>query len=200
MKLLFQERTIQYEQQPSVEELIENINELMQDDYYFNNIVVDGVEVFDDPEQFLARNIDEIDSIEIIAIEAKEFINGLLLSAEEYTIRAVPQITALADKFYNHPAKKNWTDLSELFEGIQWLSTMIETIDRSIVRPANWDNVISSASELRDELENFEEALENTDTVLIGDMLQYEVLPVFEIYSTEFESSIDTEGTRENLS
>lgn len=77
---------------------------------------------------------------------------------------------------------------------------MIETINASIVCPANWDTVTASSTELRNELENLEEALENTDTVLIGDMLQYEVLPVFETFSEEFKTSIDTEGTRNNLS
>lgn len=200
MKLLFQQQTIQFEQTPTIEEIIENINELLQDTHYFSHIVVDGEEILEDPEQFLASSINEINTIEVIAIEAKEFINGLLLSGEEYVIRAVPHIKELADQFYNNPTEEDWTTLGELFEGIQWLTTMIETINDSIICPTNWNTVTASSTELRDELESLEEALENTDTVLIGDMLQYEVLPVFETFSEEFKTSIDTEGTRDNLS
>lgn len=199
MKLLFQKQTVTFEQTPIIEEVIEKINELLQDQFYFSHLLADGEEILEDPEQFLVKQLVNIDSLEVIAVAAKEFINDLLLSAEEYTERSVPQITELVDEFYNNPSGENWADLSALFEGVQWLTTMIETVNQSAVRPTNWDEVVTSSEALQTELGNLEEALENADTVLVADMLQYEILPVFESFVIEFKTIIDTEGTRHDL-
>lgn len=200
MKLLFQEQIMEFEQIPFTEEVIESINRFLGDQFYFSHLLVDGKEVLENPEQFLLENIAEVSTLEVIAIPAKEFVNELLLSAEEYTERAIPHIKILFDEFYINPTQKNWIELSEMFEGIQWLLSMIETIDNSIVRPSNWTEVITSVAELKEELENLEDALENTDTVLVADMLQYEVLPVFELLETEIKRTIDTVGKRHDLS
>src|SRR5699024_6922886 len=95
--------------------------------------------------------------------------------------------------------QENWISLSELFEGIQWLASMISTIDQSIIRPKNWDVVVEAATTLQNELGELEEALENTDTILVGDILQYEILPAFETFGTEIKHAIDTEGIRYDL-
>jgi hypothetical protein len=200
MKLLFQQQTIEFEHTPSVEEMIEKINDLLQDRFYFSHLVADGEEILEEPEQYLEQQLANIVSLEIIAIEAKEFINDLLLSAEEYVERSIPHLITLVDMFYNNPSRESWLELGELFEGIQWLSSMIVTVDQSVARPSNWDAVVAPATELQGELGNLEEALENTDTVLLADMLQYEILPVFEIFSLEIKTAIDTEGKRHDLS
>ena len=138
--------------------------------------------------------------LEVIAISAKVFVDDLLLSSEEYTERAIPHITMLFNAFYINPTQENWIELSEVLEGIQWLLSMVEAIDNSIVRPSNWTEVMTPIAGLKEELGNLEEALENTDTVLIADMLQYEILPVFEVLVTEIKGIIDTVGTRHDLS
>ncbi|MEK5071466.1 hypothetical protein [Sporosarcina sp. FSL K6-1508] len=199
MKLLFNEQVIELGQTLLVEEVLEKINAFLQDDFYFSHFIVDGKEVFEDPEAFLNMNSTAIESLEIISVSAKEFINNLLLSAEEYTKRAVPHITTLADEFYNNPSPSSWAELGELFEGIQWLSTMIETVEKSVVRPSNWSEVLTPTLAMQNELKNFEEALKNTDTILIADMLHYEILPVFEALAAEMKITIDTEGTRHDL-
>jgi len=199
MKLLFQEQTTTFEQTPTIEEVFETINEFLQSNYYFSHFIADGKEIVEEPEVFLTMHVKDIDSLEIIAMAAKQFINNLLLSTEEYTERAVVQIAALADEFYNNPTAVSWTELGHLFEGVQWLVTMIDTVDQSIVRPTIWDEVLTHSSTIQTELGALEEALENTDTVLIADMLQYEFLPVFEAIAGKVKLAIDIEGTRPNL-
>ena len=199
MKLLFNENTIEYIDSPFVEEIIQKTNELLKDEFYFSHYIADGVEVNETPELFLEKNILKINTLEIIALQAKEFVDTLLLSAEEYTNRAVPYIKELVDEFYNSPSPTSWKSLGELFEGIQWLSSMINLVDQSIVRPITWDSVMEKASIIQDELESFEEALESADTVLIADLLQYEILPVFEELQVTMKLTIDTEGTRHDL-
>lgn len=199
MKLLFKEQVIEVEQNSTMEEIIEEINELLGNEFYFSHLIADGQEITEAPEEYLMQHLQEVTELEIIAIEAKQFVNDLLLSAEEYVERAVPHINDLADAFYHNPSQENWLVLNELFEGIQWLASMITAVDQSIVRPINWDAVMEPAKELQEELGTLEEALENTDTVLVADVLQYEVLPVFETVAVEIKIAIDTEGMRHDL-
>lgn len=199
MKLLFQDQIIEFEQTPSTEEVIGKINELLQNDFYFSHLVIDGEEILEDPEIYLIRNIGNVESIEVIVVAAQEFINNLLLSTEEYAERAIPHITTLAEMFYNNPSPTNWYDLNQLLEGIQWILSMIGVVDESIVRPSSWSEVLTNVREIQAELGNLEEALENTDTVLVGDILNYEILPVFEALTKEVKRIIDTEGTRYDL-
>lgn len=199
MKLLFKEQVIEFIKTPFAEEVIDKTNELLEDNYFFSYFIADGKEIHEDPETFLTTNLQGIFSLEIIALTAKDFINDLLLSAEEYTKRAVPHISTLSVEFYNNPSATIWTDLAELFEGIQWLSSMVETISQSSACPSNWNEELSPTSAMQVELGNLEKALENTDTVLIADMLKYEILPAFEALAVEIEKAIDTEGTRPDL-
>ncbi|AOV08509.1 hypothetical protein [Sporosarcina ureilytica] len=199
MKLLFQEQIIEVEQNSTMEDIIEKVNVLLGNQFYFSHLVADGQEITEAPEEYLLRHLTDITELEIIAIGAKQFVNDLLLSAEEYVARAIPHLTDLTDAFYHNPSKENWMGLIELFEGVQWLASMITAVDQSIVRPTNWDAVMEPAIELQNELGTLEEALENTDTVLVADILQYEILPVFETFAEEIKIAIDTEGMRHDL-
>ncbi|MEK3994153.1 hypothetical protein MKY29_05305 [Psychrobacillus sp. FSL K6-2365] len=200
MKILLQEKSIEFAQTPSIAEIIENMNELLQDNFYYSHIIVDGEDIVEDPEIFLEKNIGEITMIEIIAITAKDFINNLLLSSEEYTKRAISHMTLLTDNFYNNPSATNWRDLGELLEGIDWMLSMIKTIDQSIMRPANWNEVLTKTAALQQEFKQFEEAIENNDTVLIADILKYEIQPTFKSFAVIITTAIDSKGKRHDLS
>lgn len=200
MKLLFQNETYEFISTPSVEEVIEKINDLLGKEYYFSHFDVDGNEISVEPEQYLQRFLGEVEQIEVIAIGAKQFVNDLLVSAENYLAGAIPKVTELAEAFYNNPVGDNWLDLNDLLEGVGWLGMMIETVEASIVRPENWAGIVQAISDLQNEFEPLEEALENTDTVLIGDILQYEVVSVFEELFTGIQGIIDNEGIRHDIS
>lgn len=200
MKILFQDQQVELAKDVTIDEVIKNINELLHDRYYFSHLVANGVEVFENPEIYLTEYTSKIDTLEIIAIPAKEFINNLLLSTEEYTERAIPFLKDLAEEFYHNPTKDSWSELANLFEGAQWLLQMVHTIEESLVRPKNWDVVMKNIQNMQDEMEDLEEALKNNDTVLIADMLNYEFLPVFEEIAVEVKNAIDSEGVRHDLS
>lgn len=114
-------------------------NLFSQDSYYFSHLIVDGVEVYDDPEAYLMQHFDELKEIEIIAILAKEFVNDLLLSAEDYLTRVLPQVSILAIAITGEAQSEQWTDLNDLFEGVQWITSMVTPVGDSIARPTNWD-------------------------------------------------------------
>ena len=196
MKLLFKGETIQVDNELSVEFITEEINCLLANRYYFSHLVADGVEIYEEPEQYLEQHLHEITELEIIAKTEQEFVNDLLLTSEEYINRAVPEIEVLADQFYNNPDKESWNKFGQLLEGLQWLTHLVQTIGSVDKKPENWMNYLKASFSVNEELKNLEDALKNNDRILIADILNYEVLPFFKELKKEIQYTIDTEGYR----
>nr|WP_144921558.1 hypothetical protein [Paenibacillus bovis] len=199
MKLIFKDEVIQFDTQPTVEVMLNKINQLLDNHYYFSHLIVDDKEVFDDPERYLQDYLSGIREIEIVAKTVKQFINDLLLSAKEYIRRAKPEIDSLSDEFYQNPTHESWHKFTQLLEGIQWINQVIQTIDTTKEKPKNWMNYIDLISTLDSELKNMEEAIENSDSVLIADLIKYEILSIIESLGSEIQSTIDTEGYHHDL-
>lgn len=199
MKLLFKGETIQVDNELSVEFITEEINCLLANRYYFSHLVADGVEIYEEPEQYLEQHLHEITELEIIAKTEQEFVNDLLLTSEEYINRAVPEIEVLADQFYNNPDKESWNKFGQLLEGLQWLTHLVQTIGSVDKKPENWMNYLKASFSVNEELKNLEDALKNNDRILIADILNYEVLPFFKELKKEIQYTIDTEGYRHDL-
>ena len=199
MELLFKNETVQFNEQSSVGEIIEKINELLTNRYYYSHIIVDGVEIYKEPETFLLDSLESISTIEVVVKTAREFVDESLLIAADYLKGALPEIQVLADGFYQNPKARDWEMFSAMLEGMQWLNQTIDLIDKSTEIPVNWDACIRLAVQLQMELKNLEQAVENTDSVLIADIIQYELLPVYGALLVEFNTTIDTEVERNDL-
>ncbi|MEJ9151444.1 hypothetical protein [Bacillus smithii] len=186
--------------QPSVNDVIEKINEETNDHYFFSHFIADGKEIYEDHELFLEDHLTEISELEIVLKTVKQFINDILLSASEYIKRAKPELTPLVDDFYNHADKTTWEKFIAFLEGLEWLNQMITVIDGTKQQPKNWDQYIKVATALTEHLVTLQEALENQDEVLIADTIQYELLPLLEELGKEIDSTIDQEGYRYDIS
>jgi len=200
VELIFQQQTIKFDIKPTTENIIEKINELLSKDYYFSHFIADGIEVLESHEDYLNQSINEIERIELIAKTVKEFVNDILLSAEAYINRATPELGTLAEEFYDNPNADSWSRFSQLIEGLQWLTDMLSLIGDSNGKPLNWAEFIEVSNEMKGILKNLEEALQNEDHVLIGDLIQYEIIENFKALGEEIQKSIDVEGKRYDLS
>ncbi|MFS0575531.1 hypothetical protein AB1K83_07855 [Sporosarcina sp. 179-K 3D1 HS] len=199
MELIFQQEIITFDGTPTAEEVIVKINELLENGYYFSHFIVDGEEVHGEHEDFLERYLGQLVRVEVIAKTVKEFVNDLFLSAEEYLERAVPELPILAEEFYDNPKPETWGKLDDLLGGLQWLDGMLMVIGQNGTVPYNWETYLTISSSMQEEIRNFAEAIENEDNVLIGDIIQYEILPNFEELGNEVKKTIDNEGMRHDL-
>ncbi|WP_342508830.1 hypothetical protein [Sporosarcina sp. FSL K6-2383] len=200
MKLTFQEQQIEFDMTPSPDEVVAKINELLKENYYFSHFIADGTEIYEEHEDYLIVNVDRIEKLEIIAKTEKEFLNDILLSAEAYLKRAKPEIVLLPEGFYSNPSSEVKTKFGQLMEGLQWLDEMLAVIDESNERPVDWDKCMELSESMKTEIVSLSEAVENSDNVLIADIIQYEFIPIFESLEIEIGKIIDAVGTRHNLS
>lgn len=179
--------------------VIENINELIGSQYLFSHLDADGAEVYENQEQFLEQNLKDIQMLEVIAYTPSEFIASSLLDAETYLERALKGLDDLSDGFYKTPGTDDWASFSKMLEGIQWINLVIISIEHLEEKPVNWMEFMNISNKLENELKNLEEAIETKDFVLIADLIQYEILSMYELLMNEIKKTLASEGMRNDV-
>ncbi|WP_318615789.1 hypothetical protein [Sporosarcina sp. YIM B06819] len=199
MKLVIEQQEIELKKDPSSDEVIEKIKELIAADDNFSHFIADGTEVYENHEEYLNLNLDRISKLEVIAKSEKKFMNDVLNSAEEYLRRANSDLVALSQEFQNSPTKETWASFEMLLEGAQWLNDMLVTIGESKERPVNWEAYVSLAGGMQGELAKLGQAVEKENHEQIGDIIRDGLISTFEALEVEIGKTIDAEGIREYL-
>lgn len=199
MKLIIGEQHTEYTDLPTAEEVIEHINEHVTEGFHFSHFIVDGVEVYDDHEEYLEENLASIEKLEVIIKSEKEFMNDVLLSAEEYLQRANPEVTSLAKEFQGVPTSGTWEHFEMLLGGAEWLTDMLKIVSSSKERPSNWKTYNEFAGNLHSELSKLGKAMEKKKNNEISKVIKTGILPIFERLQAELGKTIDSEFTRKNL-
>lgn len=188
MNIYIQDREIQFENSSEkIEELFNTINKILQEQcLQFSYLIIDGEEIYDNFDSYIVENIETIKEIQVIAMSVVEMVNGTIISTEQYVKNAILIINKLADEFYQGPSENTWMQLTDLFEGIQWIiqSLMqinsIENSNEIAIDYETWNEYAHEVSKLNNIIPELENAIVSKDNILIGDMLLYEVVPVFE--------------------
>jgi len=200
MKLIFGQEQIEFEKTPSAEDVITKINELHAEDYYFSHFIADGIEIYEDHEDYLNVNLGRVKKLEVVAKIEKEFINDVLISAEDYLKRAKAELVALDEDFSNGPTTETWASFDMLLEGAGWLNDMLSVVGGSNTRPANWEAYAELSVGMQGELAKLGEAVEKEDHVRIGNILRNGLILNFDALEMEIGTTIDSQGVRVGLS
>jgi len=199
LKLIIGEQHIEYKEKPSAEEVIERINESVTEGYYFSHFIADGTEVYDEHEEYLESNLDEIEELVVVIKTVKEFMNDVLLSAEEYLERAIPEVSALANDFNRVPTSDTWDRFEMLLGGVEWLNDMLKVVCSSKERPSNWEMYQQMTANMQAELSKLGKAVERKKNNQISAIIKNGLLPIFERLEKEFGKTVDSEFVRRNL-
>lgn len=188
MNIYIQDKEIQFENNPEIiDQLFNAINKNIQEqDLQFSHLIIDGEEIYDNFDSYIVENIETIKKIQVIAMSVVEMVNETIISTEQYAKNAVPVINKLADEFYQGPNENTWMQLTDLFEGIQWIIqslvqiNSIENSNEIAIDYEVWNEYAQEVSKLNDIIPELENAIVSKDNILTGDMLLYEIVPVFE--------------------
>lgn len=188
MKLYILDETFELENKmESIETIFDYIKQALDEtEYNFSYMIVDGEEIHDEFEFYLEDNIKFIEEVKVIMLSTKDMIKDNLSTIDEYLERAIPIINNLADKFYREPNVEDWDQIGDLTEGIGFIFHSLESIDSMenlndiLPNYQVWNEYVREAKSISEVLEELNSAMENGDTVLVGDLLSYEIVPVFE--------------------
>ncbi|WP_409176039.1 hypothetical protein [Brevibacillus fortis] len=161
-------------------QLLQVISAKIKDnDLLVSHLTVNGVEVFSDFESYLNENLSDVETVVVYTTNSSKLVNEIMLSTEEYVNRAIPQVKSLSEQFYQGATTDTWLAFGEMLEGLQWFQQTSLFIQNQALQPELL-NFAAEALDFTDELRSLEEAVEQQDVVLIGDIILYEILPKFE--------------------
>lgn len=165
----------------SITTIIEKINDSIKDnDVVFSHLIVDDVEVYENHEDYLKEHIGGTINVEIVTRRTKEMIWETMTSINSYLERAVPALKTLVDESYEKFTEKTWKGINQLAEGMQWILQFTSFTKNAPYQPSNWNEVEASVRLCEESFAQLIGAVEEQDTVLISDILSYEVMPAYE--------------------
>lgn len=188
MKLYILDETFELDNNiDSIEKIFDSIRDAVEDtEYNFSYIIADGEEVHNDFEIYIEDNIRTINEIKIVMLTMKEIVRENLVTINDYVERVTPLIKDLSNKFYEDPTSEDWTQLSELLEAISFIFDTLESIDSMsnlneiISNYETWNEYVKEVKSLNEILRDLNSYINNKETVLIGNLLSNQTIPVFE--------------------
>jgi hypothetical protein len=188
MKIKLLNHVFEYANQVSeIAKLFETINQQMEDEQLqLSHLIVDKVPVYQDYYAFFEKNIATIQQVEVICKHMEALVDETLASAYDYLKNGKLTVQEMANTFYQQPKDQTWNTFSNLLEGIEWLINTQSRIDqikglKSIIKDYSvWNEYVQLIKKMIAVLPELEEAMAQQDHVLIGDLLLYEILPLFE--------------------
>lgn len=184
----------------SIEACLNTIEAILtENEVYLELIEIDGNEVFERFQEYMIEHIQDIQEVNVKVQTLKQLLDEALLTMQQYLEGALPEINKLADEFYKGATKESWDKLTQLFEGLSWLTQNVEAIQTKgqYHNAASYKEISNS---LQEELSNLEDALKNGDLVLTGDILKYEIVSILEQLLATVSKTIDNEVLRHDLS
>lgn len=144
--------------------------------------------------EYITNHFEEINSVEINIIDKNEFTKEVVSSLYEYLQNAIPQIEKLSESFYLSPSNNEWRSLYDLLEGLHFISTAVHTFTTEktgdlLITPSEYDELLNSIRELS-------KGIEQKDTVLIADVLTYEIKDQFEKLQIKLQKFLKVEAEK----
>lgn len=203
MKIHINNQVLEYEnKQNIIDEMFNEINKEVADlNLIFSHLVIDGQEIYDDFYDYFLDNIKNVEKIDVVTKTVKQMSQETLLSTLDYMNRAIPEIEILSKQFYKTPSKDTWLKLTDLIEGINWIISSFTLIDSNseleniFEQYEKWNIYAKYVYLLKELIVEFDEILQNNDLVSIGDILSYEIIPLFNSMKQKLEELISKEVT-----
>ncbi|WP_414733587.1 hypothetical protein [Acetobacterium carbinolicum] len=187
MKLIINYEIFNYENNDhSIELILEKIKESVKKNHLeLSHFIIDEKIIESGFEEYLRCNIIGVKEVIVVTKDLYTLVNDTITSTYDYIENAVERLGTLYEAFYQVPKDESWSSLADLFEGIQWILNVSNRIDsykdleQMVTNYKTWNEFISGVRSIQEILPVMEEAMVNGDNILIGDLLQYEVLPLF---------------------
>lgn len=176
----------------AVEGVFEQINQLLaESSEHVSCFEIDGVEVYQDYDQYIVANLEDIKTIVIKMKPLKDLLGDAFISIQDYLVRAVPEIENLVNEFYQGVSQNTWNKFDQLLEGLQFIMDALNVVS---IHPELCSNA-TQFCQIKDNIVNqisvLQEAMENQDRVSIGDILLYEIIPSFKMLNQEINMNVE---------
>jgi hypothetical protein len=180
----------------SLDQMIKHVEEnLLPPDTVIKLVSLDGSPIdastsHDDP-SLLLGDLSRREKIEIFTCTLKEIALDSIREARSYLERAETLTPSIASSFRDFPGPETFEALKQLYDGFYWLSLLLDRLES--VFKIDPDTTLINGTSVRDHHQRFAAILkqlvsaqEQEDYILIGDLLEFEVLPIIPVWKSLF--------------
>lgn len=144
-------------------------------------VEIDGNVFYTGFEQYLMDNVTDIKDVTIRTLTRLESIQETEQSIDEYLERFIPITQNIADQLYGDVMQEQQNSFAQFIEGLSWIVKAMEFIqalyDETNHVPQYLKVIMSPLETIINDI--FENVQQN-DYVSVGDLLQYELLPLLQ--------------------
>ncbi|WP_456277633.1 hypothetical protein [Bacillus sp. AK128] len=152
------------------------INEYLNDRRIFiDHLLINGKEIYDQFEEQIEGNIQEIHEIVVVTQTKEQLISGTIQSIIDYIDEAIPEVEALVEELYIGSSQQTWNKFSVFVEALQWIISALNGIEE-LIEDNDANTFLMPNTSLLGILSSILEAMENEDTILLADLIQYELM------------------------
>lgn len=187
MKIEILGNTYQASNKDELEKVFNKIIAFLKEGYIINEMKIDDYSIYDKYYDILMDGLELIQDVKVDLMKKEELIDNMMATLKNYVVSNYREISNIPDKFYKGKIEeKTWTDLSEIIEAILWMEQLGSNLE-GITKYKIEEEILGKISGKRDEIMEINEAMEAKDNTLIGDILNYEILPIIEKLSKFYE-------------
>lgn len=170
-----------------IDEIFEYIEETVEkSNVILSHFEIDGLEIYSNFSEYFLDNIRNIREVNVITRTEKEMYKEILVSTLDYIERAIPEIEILSNEFYKTPTSGMWDKLIQLIEGFNWIIASFSSIDskynlKDLVDDYEmWNIYAQDIFALKSLITEIDDIMQSNDLVSLGDILGYEISPLFD--------------------
>lgn len=177
MKIKILEEIIEIEnEQYEIEKVFDNINEIItKSGLNLTEIKIDGIDFYENYNEYIMNNLENIQRMEINLKTTKEIINENLETIISYLERIFPELDLLVDDIYIEFSKELWGKFSQIFDGLEFILKILDILLKNKELYDEVDKYSFIKQEIETEIKHLSEAFEIDDRVYISDIIIYEI-------------------------
>lgn len=208
MKIYIEDEMLEFDNnKDEIDNILTTIDGIIEKSHKILNLMkIDDVEIYNDYHNYLLDNIRYIEKIEVSILTYKQLIDNILISTLDYLQKVPILIEELSDEFYKTPDGKSWNNLKDFLNALAWIMDTFSSIDNDkrlkdiVENYEEWNLYAKEIFFLKAILPDLEEALLNEDNISIGDILSYEIVPIFNKMKQRLLELLNVEGALNDTS
>ncbi|MBE6349447.1 MAG: hypothetical protein E7062_01665 [Spirochaetaceae bacterium] len=187
-----QKTEITLENEKNVKEFLEAFElECEKNEATIIGVEIDGKQIpADELDSFFPLELTALNTINLTTVAASDIIAGLqdVRKNALNLIGAMQEIPLLLQKNQDTEANKIIANFADFFDFFCHIITLSQLFPEKFNQVISTETISTLLNELLPIIEEFKNALEQKDTILIGDLSEYEIVPHLEKISTLLEN------------
>lgn len=164
----------------ALEEVNGILHDIHQQGKVVRTITVDGIDVTGTLEVFMVSNKNKVKIIDIESVSPNEIMIDIYEDTVEFLKKVAQSVETISDKFYGEVDYEAWEQLSQLSQALGFTLESLEVISNHIKRNDQYSIIPNEVSiyveSIKGHVNKINKAIEDQDTIMIGDILKYELV------------------------